>query len=114
MEGVNIAELVDRLGSSEDAVRKMAVFKLQSSIGDPSFADIFLSEGGLERLMRLVMTANGNTLAYALTSLSRLLELDRGWDEVEAIGLSGDSKNRGLVERVSTEPAGASLFSCIY
>ncbi|KAL9109117.1 MAG: hypothetical protein Q9227_006208 [Pyrenula ochraceoflavens] len=99
MEGTNIHELVERLGSSEDAVRKMAAFRLQSNIGDPSFADIFISEGGLDKLMNLVMNTNGNTLAYALSSLSRLLELDTGWDHVEKLGLGGDGRGSGLVKR---------------
>ncbi|KAL1847787.1 hypothetical protein Plec18167_002519 [Paecilomyces lecythidis] len=83
MEGVNVAELVERLGSDEDAVRKMAVFKLQSSIGDPSFADIFIAEGGLGRLRFLTLHSTGNTLAYSLTSFARLLEVDKGWEFVD-------------------------------
>ncbi|KAF9889485.1 Engulfment and cell motility protein 1 [Aspergillus nanangensis] len=79
----NISELVERLGSDEDAVRKMAVFKLQSSIGDPSFADVFIAEGGLTRLRYLTLHASGNTLAYSLTSLARLLEVDKGWEFVD-------------------------------
>ncbi|KGO67517.1 Engulfment/cell motility, ELMO [Penicillium italicum] len=83
METVNVAELVERLGSDEDAVRKMAVFKLQSNIGDPSFADIFIAEGGLVRLRYLTLHASGNTLAYSLTSFSRLLDVDKGWECVD-------------------------------
>lgn len=90
MDGVNLTDIVSRLGSSEDAVRKMAVFKLQSNIGDPSFADIFIAEGGLRILKDLVLHATGNTLAYSLTSLSRLLDVDKGWESV----------NQDLVERV--------------
>ena len=82
--------LVERLGSDEDAVRKMAVFKLQSSIGDPSFADVFIAEGGLTKLRYLTLNATGNTLAYSLTSFSRLLEVDKGWEFV----------NQELVKRV--------------
>ncbi|KAF2397399.1 hypothetical protein EJ06DRAFT_481858 [Trichodelitschia bisporula] len=82
MDTFAIPELVSRLGSDEDSVRKMAVFKLQSAIGDPSFADVFIMEGGLPMLAALALTANGNTLAYALTSFGRLLELDKGWDYV--------------------------------
>ncbi|RAL06879.1 ELMO/CED-12 family protein [Aspergillus homomorphus CBS 101889] len=79
----SIPELVERLGSDEDGVRKMAVFKLQGSIGDPSFADIFIAEGGLARLRYLILHATGNTLAYSLTSFARLLEVDKGWDFVD-------------------------------
>ncbi|KAL4867865.1 hypothetical protein BDV12DRAFT_111578 [Aspergillus spectabilis] len=86
----NVSELVERLGSEEDAVRKMAVFKLQSSIGDPSFADVFIAEDGLTRLRYLTLHASGNTLAYSLTSFARLLEVDKGWECVD----------QELVERV--------------
>ena len=91
MDGIEVSTLVERLGSDEDAVRKMAVFKLQSSIGDPSFADVFIAEGGLTKLRYLTLNATGNTLAYSLTSFSRLLEVDKGWEFV----------NQELVKRVS-------------
>ena len=94
MESVNVSELVERLGSDEDAVRKMAVFKLQSNIGDPSFAEVFISEGGLTRLRFLTLNATGNTLAYSLTSFSRLLEVDKGWEYVD----------KELVEKVQINP----------
>jgi hypothetical protein len=90
MESTHVSELVERLGSDEDAVRKMAVFKLQSNIGDPSFAEVFISEGGLVKLRYLTLHATGNTLAYSLTSFSRLLEVDKGWEYVD----------QELVERV--------------
>ena len=82
MDNINVSELVERLSSDEESVRKMAVFKLQSAIGDPSFADVFIYEGGLPKLRFLALHSTGNTLAYCLTSLSRLLELDKGWDHV--------------------------------
>ncbi|KAL8798105.1 MAG: hypothetical protein Q9182_006956 [Xanthomendoza sp. 2 TL-2023] len=90
MDGLDVAELIERLGSDEDAVRKMAAFKLQSNIGDPSFADVFISDGGLQKLRYLVLHASGNTLAYSLTSFSRMLEVDQGWDHI----------NQDVVERV--------------
>ena len=82
MENLSVSELVGRLGSDEESVRKMAVFKLQSAIGDPSFADVFISAGGLPKLRFLALHSTRNTLAYCLISLSRLLELDKGWDHV--------------------------------
>ena len=90
MEAVNVRELVDRLGSNEDGARKKAAFGLQTYIGDPSFADIFIAEGGLANLRQLVIKANGNTLAYSLTSLTRTLEVDKGWEYVD----------QALIERV--------------
>lgn len=100
MDTVDVPELVERLGSEEDAVRKMAVFKLQSNIGDPSFAEIFIQEGGLEKLKYLAMRASGNTLAYSLTSFSRLLEVDKGWDFVE----------QDLIERVGKADTSADML----
>lgn len=96
MEHAEIPDLVARLGREDDSGRKMAAFKLQSAIGDPSFADLFVAEGGLPKLRELCLHANANTLAYGLTSLSKLLELDVGWDIV-----SGD-----LIERVCLRPSG--------
>ncbi|KAL8706355.1 MAG: hypothetical protein Q9225_007963, partial [Loekoesia sp. 1 TL-2023] len=90
MDGIGVVDLVERLGSDEDAVRKMAAFKLQSNIGDLSFADDFISHGGLPKLRYLALHATGNTLAYSLASFARLLEVDKGWDHV----------NQDVVERV--------------
>lgn len=90
MDGIGVVELVEKLGSDVDAVRKMAAFKLQSNIGDLSFADDFISQGGLPKLRYLTLRATGNTLAYSLASFAKLLEVDKGWDHV----------NQDVVERV--------------
>lgn len=102
MDQADIPALLKRLASDEDAARKMAVFKLQSSINDPAFADVFISSGGLVILRRLIMTTGGNTLAYSLQSLSRLLEVDMGWDIFEGPS-SGDLVER-VVELIVTNP----------
>lgn len=82
-EDASSSVLVQNLGSSDEALRKIAAFKLQSLIGDPSFTDQFISDGGLQRLQYLAKNANGNTLAYTLASFSILLELDQGWEYVD-------------------------------
>jgi engulfment and cell motility protein 1 len=102
MDQADIPALLSRLSSDEDAMRKMAVFKLQSSINDPSFADVFISSGGLNILRRLIMTTGGNTLAYSLQSLSRLLEVDMGWEIFESSG-AGELVER-VVELIVTHP----------
>ncbi|QSZ32666.1 hypothetical protein DSL72_002245 [Monilinia vaccinii-corymbosi] len=102
MDQADIPSLLSRLNSDEDAMRKMAVFKLQSSINDPSFADMFISSGGLNILRRLIMTTNANTLAYSLQSLSRLLEVDMGWEIFESPG-AGELVER-VVELIVTHP----------
>ncbi|RGP81560.1 hypothetical protein FLONG3_292 [Fusarium longipes] len=102
MDQADIPALLARMASDEDASRKMAVFKLQNSINDPAFADVFISSGGLVVLRRLVMTSAGNTLAYSLQSLTRLLEVDMGWDIFEG-PTSGDLVER-VVELIVTNP----------
>jgi hypothetical protein len=102
MDQADIPALLSRLASDEDAARKMAVFKLQSSINDPAFADVFISSGGLVILRRLIMTTGGNTLAYSLQSLTRLLEVDMGWDIFEGPS-AGDLVER-VVELIVTNP----------
>jgi engulfment/cell motility protein 1 len=102
MDQADVPALLSRLQSDEDAMRKMAVFKLQSSINDPSFADVFISSGGLSILRRLIMTTGGNTLAYSLQSLSRLLEVDMGWEIFESTG-AGELVER-VVELIVTHP----------
>jgi engulfment/cell motility protein 1 len=102
MDQADIPSLLSRLSSDEDATRKMAVFKLQSSINDPSFADVFISSGGLNILRRLIMATGGNTLAYSLQSLSRLLEVDMGWEIFESSG-AGELVER-VVELIVTHP----------
>ncbi|KAI1382137.1 ELMO/CED-12 family-domain-containing protein [Hypoxylon crocopeplum] len=102
MDQGDIPALLSRLASDEDAARKMAVFKLQSSINDPSFADVFISSGGLIILRRLIMSTGGNTLAYSLQSLSRLLEVDMGWDIFE--GPTASDLVERVVELIVTNP----------
>ncbi|RFU34053.1 hypothetical protein B7463_g2274, partial [Scytalidium lignicola] len=102
MDQADIPALIARLSSDEDAMRKMAVFKLQSSINDPAFADAFILSGGLTVLRRLIMITGGNTLAYALQSLSRLLEVDMGWEMFENT-TSGELVER-IVELIVTHP----------
>ncbi|KAK4136746.1 hypothetical protein BT67DRAFT_448059 [Trichocladium antarcticum] len=102
MDQADIPGLLARLASDEDAARKMAVFKLQSSINDPAFADVFIASGGLVILGRLIMTAGGNTLAYSLQSLTRLLEVDMGWDIFDGPA-SSDLVER-IVELIVTNP----------
>ncbi|CAM1505665.1 Fc.00g113020.m01.CDS01 [Cosmosporella sp. VM-42] len=102
MDQADIPALLARLASDEDASRKMAVFKLQNSINDPAFADVFISSGGLIVLRRLIMTSGGNTLAYSLQSLSRLLEVDMGWDIFE--GPTASDLVERVVELIVTNP----------
>ncbi|KAK5132773.1 hypothetical protein LTR08_008658 [Meristemomyces frigidus] len=80
----DVATLVSGLVTdSSESARKYAVFKLQSLLSDPSFADSFIDADGLLPLRQVVLEAGGNTQAYGLGSLDALLELDKGWDAVD-------------------------------
>lgn len=79
----NVSELLKNIGSSDDPIRKMAAFKLQTLINDPSFAEQFVSQGGLPKLRLLVLESSGNTLSYGLASFARLLDVDQGWEVVD-------------------------------
>lgn len=80
----DVAAIVTGLRSESESPRKLAVFQLQSLLADPTFADALVKGGGLPEIKNLVLSENGNTLAYALGSLNRLLELGLGWEPVGA------------------------------
>ena len=69
--------------SDLDATRKMAAFKLQNLINDPSTAEYFVAHGGVTKLREIILQCSGNTLAYGLASFAKLLEVDQGWQGVD-------------------------------
>lgn len=79
----DVETLVSGLMSLSESTRKYAVFRLQSLLSDPDFADAFMQGDGLLALREAVMQTSGNTQAYALGSLDKLLELDMGWEGVD-------------------------------
>ena len=81
----DVETLVTGLVSDSESARKYAVFRLQGLLSDPSFADAFIQGDGLLALRQAVMETNGNTQAYALGSLDKLLELDMGWEGVDVL-----------------------------
>ncbi|KAF8659892.1 hypothetical protein AX16_001776 [Volvariella volvacea WC 439] len=72
----NIVEKLRRPGNSDV---KLTLFSLQKSIKEGPFAQEFLRQGGLADLAEIIYNANGNALAYALTAMQNLMELDYGW-----------------------------------
>ncbi|KAK5127142.1 hypothetical protein LTR85_008502 [Meristemomyces frigidus] len=79
----DVATLIDGLVSDNERARKFAIFKLQTLLGDPSFAEAFIEGDGLLPLRHAVLETGGNAQAYAFGSLDALLELDMGWDVVD-------------------------------
>ncbi|KAF2227976.1 ELMO/CED-12 family-domain-containing protein [Elsinoe ampelina] len=83
MDGkMDVASIVAGLNSEGESGRKLAAFHLQSLLADADFADAFVQGDGMPALCDMVLRENGNTLAYALGSLNRILELDYGWEQV--------------------------------
>ncbi|CAK5267685.1 unnamed protein product [Mycena citricolor] len=71
-------EVADKLKLREDAL-KMTLFTLQKYIREEQFAQSFINCSGLSDLIDVIFSAHGNTLAYALTAMQNLMELDYGW-----------------------------------
>jgi len=80
----DVATIVAGMDSDTESHRKLAAFHLQSLLGDADFADAFIQGDGLPVLRRVVLDDNANTLAYALGSLTKLLELNMGWEGVRS------------------------------
>ncbi|GAA5840995.1 hypothetical protein JCM11251_006778 [Rhodosporidiobolus azoricus] len=96
---IEAVEMVEKLHSTEASVVKLATFSLRTLIQEPAFLAEFIARGGLEALQDVIRRTGGNTLAYSLLSLQRLVELDEnGWTGLE----------RGFVARIveiiATEP----------
>ncbi|KAL0073937.1 ELMO/CED-12 family-domain-containing protein [Phycomyces blakesleeanus] len=67
------------LETKEDKFIKIATFSLQNYLKETKFASEFLEGGGLKSLCMLINNANGNTLAYALNSLTSLMSHNVEW-----------------------------------
>ncbi|KAJ7623232.1 ELMO/CED-12 family-domain-containing protein [Roridomyces roridus] len=73
-------ETAEKLRLKDDATTlKLTLFTLQKYIREEEFAQEFINRAGLSELIQVIFTAHGNTLAYALTAMQNLMELDYGW-----------------------------------
>ncbi|KAF8825772.1 hypothetical protein HHX47_DHR6000422 [Lentinula edodes] len=57
--------------------------KLQRYIRENEFASEFINYDGVTQLVDIIFTSLGNTLAYALTAMQNLMELDYGWASLD-------------------------------
>ena len=80
--------ILEDLSSNDILILKKATFLLQKYIKEVEFADQFLFLGGLRKLEDVIEKSEGNTLAYALTSLQNLMEHDHGWDDFDSAFIS--------------------------
>ncbi|KAF8239268.1 hypothetical protein L208DRAFT_1238269 [Tricholoma matsutake] len=72
-------ETAEKLRIRNERTIKLTLFSLQKFIREEQFAQEFLNHNGLEELAAVIYTSSGNTLAYALTAMQNLMELDYGW-----------------------------------
>lgn len=78
---IEAADIVEKL-VTRDARLAFALTALRKYIREEQFADEFLKRDGLNELISVINTAHGNTLAYALTAMQNLMELDHGWNNL--------------------------------
>ncbi|KAF7308573.1 ELMO domain-containing protein [Mycena chlorophos] len=77
-------ETAEKLRLRDDAnTLKMTLFTLQKYIREEQFAQSFINCAGLSDLIDVIFGAHGNTLAYALTAMQNLMELDYGWSSLD-------------------------------
>lgn len=76
-------EIVEKLIVKDDKTLKLALFSLQKFIREEQFANEFLNRDGLRALVDVINASHGNTLAYALTAMQNLMELDYGWSSLD-------------------------------
>ncbi|TFK85502.1 hypothetical protein K466DRAFT_494625 [Polyporus arcularius HHB13444] len=79
---IEAAEIVEKLGA-RDAKLGLALTSLRKLIREEQFANEFLQRDGLHELIDVINTSHGNILAYALTAMQNLMELDYGWANLD-------------------------------
>ncbi|KAF4610887.1 hypothetical protein D9613_007022 [Agrocybe pediades] len=72
-------ETADKLRNRGTRDIRLTLFSLQKFIREEAFAREFLDHNGLNELVDVISSTSGNTLAYALTAMQNLMELDYGW-----------------------------------
>ena len=77
---IEATDYVDKLRSHDAAQVKLATFHLRTFIDERAFAKEFSRRGGIAALAGVVRGAQGNTLAYALVALQKLLESDHAFN----------------------------------
>lgn len=76
-------DIAHKLSERDDKNLKFSLFSLQKHIKEEDFAHEFISAGGVTFLVETIYATHGNTLAYALTAMQHLMELDYGWDTLD-------------------------------
>jgi len=79
---IEAADIVERL-AAKDSRLGFTLTSLRKFIREEQFAKEFLNRDGLKELIYVVNGTHGNTLAYALTAMQNLMELDHGWANLD-------------------------------
>ncbi|KAF9071535.1 ELMO/CED-12 family-domain-containing protein [Rhodocollybia butyracea] len=80
-EGREIAEKIRTRDLKTDM--KLTLHTLQKYIRENEFAQEFISYDGVTQLVDIISSSQGNTLAYALTAMQNLMDLDYGWEKLD-------------------------------
>ncbi|KAI0272362.1 hypothetical protein BC834DRAFT_966403 [Gloeopeniophorella convolvens] len=76
---VEAQEIYEKLLLREEKSFRMALFSLQRLLREEEFANEFLKRDGVRVLADVIATSHGNALAYALTAMKNLMDLEYGW-----------------------------------
>ncbi|KAI0306061.1 ELMO/CED-12 family-domain-containing protein [Multifurca ochricompacta] len=81
---VEAREIHEKLLLREEKSFRLALFSLQRYLHEEDFANEFLKRDGVRILVDVITTSYGNTLAYALTAMKNLMDLEYGWAALDS------------------------------
>ncbi|KAJ3887392.1 ELMO/CED-12 family-domain-containing protein [Lentinula edodes] len=76
-------EIAEKLQVRDQKSMRLTLYTLQRYIRENEFASEFINYDGVTQLVDIIFTSQGNTLAYALTAMQNLMELDHGWASLD-------------------------------
>ncbi|KAJ3919691.1 ELMO/CED-12 family-domain-containing protein [Lentinula edodes] len=76
-------EIAEKLQVRDQKTMRLTLYTLQRYIRENEFASEFINYDGVTQLVDIIFTSLGNTLAYALTAMQNLMELDYGWASLD-------------------------------
>jgi len=103
----DVRSIIVGIASDSESARKLSAYHLQSLVGDAAFARAFVQAQGVPALKQVVLEDSGNALAYALGSLTRLLEMDLGWDHlssdvIERVRINSLRRKSSFLKKISS------------
>jgi len=78
---VNAKQALENLRADAKKAR-LVVWELRNQLPNPTFANKFLSMGGMVSLLDVITKAEGSALAYGLHALHLALQYNREWDKL--------------------------------